>query len=100
MDYTDVSGKKIALLVWNLEEENDAHVYIGEIIKTDEGFKFTNKSKNWYLTIDEELFSRLKEVSDEAKDIFLNSDFYLSCSIASLPEDSDRETFFTGMKWH
>lgn len=35
---------------------------------------------NWNLTLDEDLLSRLKIVSDDLKDVFLN--YYLSCSIA------------------
>ena len=40
--YTD---KSIALLVWNTEVENDAHVYLGRIKKEGEEFVFFNDEK-------------------------------------------------------
>lgn len=32
MDINDLKDKQIALVVWNLDKEEDAHVYVGSLI--------------------------------------------------------------------
>ena len=99
-DYSSVRNKQIALLVWNTEKEYDAHVYLGKIVKTSDGFHFKNKSKKWDVLVEPEQLHRLKEVTDDLKEILLKADLYFSFSIAGLPEDSNNDFVLTGMKWH
>jgi hypothetical protein len=100
MDYKQLKTKSIALLIWNTEKENDAHVYIGEIIKEEACFHFINKSKGWRVSLDDEKMERLKEVTEDMKEIFLGADYFISLSIAALPNDDNQGFIPTGIKWH
>jgi len=55
---------------------------------------------NWNLTLDRVQLRRLRTVTSNANEIFLYSDYFLECSITSLPENPDEEIVLTGMKWH
>lgn len=99
-DYTSIKDKNIALLIWNTEKENDAHIYLGKIIKNGNDFHFVNKSKNWNVALEPTIFERLQEVTEETKNIFLNADLFFSFSISGLPDDSTKGLISTGMTWH
>jgi hypothetical protein len=93
-------NKKIALVVWNSEKENDAHVYLGAIIQRDNTFYFVNEEKKWKLRLDDNKLNDLKEVNDEVKEILLNAELFLTLTIAELPGTADEGYSPTGMKWH
>ena len=95
--YTD---KSIALLVWNTEVENDAHVYLGRIKKEGGEFVFFNDEKGWCISLDSEKFERLRVVTAELKEMFLNADYFFSFSMSGLPDDPGRDLRPTGMRWH
>jgi len=100
IEYHFLKDRAVALLLWNADKENDAHVYLGEIIMRDGGFHFVNIEKKWDVLLNAQQLERLKEVPEHLKEIFLNADFSFSLSMSGIPEDL-KETFIsTGMKWH
>ena len=100
MDYNQLKTKSVALLIWNTEKENDAHVYIGAIIKEEAGFHFVNKSQGWKLSLDEEKMQRLEEVTEDMKEVFLGADYFISLSMTTLPNKDNQDFIPTGIKWH
>jgi hypothetical protein len=93
-------GKSIALLVWNTEVENDAHVYLGRIKKEEEDFVFVNDEKGWRISLDNIKLDRLKSVTSELKEMFLNADCVISLSMRGLPDEPGRDFNPTGIRWH
>lgn len=90
----------IALLIWNTEVENDAHVYLGRIKEIDGEFAYVNEQKGWRISLDDEKIERLRPVTAELKEMFLEADYFFSFSMAGLPDDPEQKFEFTGMKWH
>ena len=99
IDFDTVKGKDIALVVWNTEKEDDARVFIGEIIQKDNKFYFINESQKWNLTLSRELFNRLKKVPDELKETLLYADFSFSVSLGNLLDSSTEGYQPTDIKW-
>jgi len=50
-DYNFIKGKSVALLIWNTGIENDAHIYLGEIIREHDGFISLTNLKNGVLPL-------------------------------------------------
>jgi hypothetical protein len=94
------SDSSIALLIWNTEVENDAHVCLGRIKEIEGEFAFVNEQKGWRVSLDNEKIERLRPVTAELKEVFLEADNFFSFSMAGLPDDPDQNFEFTGMKWH
>ena len=99
MSPINLKDKQVALLIWNTEKEDDAHVYVGQIIQSEAGQYFFNESMGWKLDIDDEQISRLTVVSEDMKDIFLNSDYFISLSMGIVPDDKTDGYIPTGLKW-
>jgi len=99
-DYSSIKNKSIALLMWNSEKENDAHVYLGEIIQKGQDFYFVNELQKWSLLLDINKLDELREVTPDLKDILSNADLCLQVTIATIPNGSQDEFSPTGMKWH
>jgi hypothetical protein len=97
LDYAD---KKIAIIIWNTEKEDDAHVYLGIIELIDGEFFFRNKAKGWNIQLDDEKLERLKPVTEDIKSTLLGADLFFSFSMSGIPDDSTDEFIFTGIKWH
>lgn len=100
VNYSKYENKSIAVLIWNTEKENDAHVYVGKILQVENGFYFSNESKGWQISLDTEQMARIKEVSGEEKEIFLQADYFLPLSMVSLPDDKAGNFENTGLRWH
>lgn len=86
MNISDLKDKLVALIIWNLEEEDDVHVYLGKVEMEDEQAYFINQEKGSKIAIDEEQLSRIKIVSEEMKEVLLNADYALSMNMEDLPE--------------
>lgn len=100
MNLIDLKDKAIALIVWNMEKEDDVHVYLGKLQTEDSRYYFFNEEKGWRVSLDEEKLSRLQQVSDDLKETLLNADYALSMSMGDLPQSDLEEYKATGMKWH
>jgi hypothetical protein len=99
MDYNFIKDKLVALLIWNADQENDVHVYVGRIILENTKLLFSNESKGWRVNLDEEQFDRLKEVPPDMKDTFLDADYFISLSMTNLPNENNEGFSPTGMNW-
>ena len=100
MNLEDLKDKAITIIVYNIEKENDVHVYLGKLrIENDEHY-FVNEEKGWRISLEKEQLSRLKLVSSELKDMLFNADYAISLSIGELPQPDSAEYEATGMKWH
>lgn len=96
LDYRD---KKIALIIWNIEKEDDAHVYLGAIEDVKGELFFQNKLKGWNIQLDDEKLRRLKPVTEDIKGALLDADLFFSVSMSGIPAESTNEYTFTGIKW-
>ncbi len=94
-----ILGKRIALLIWNTEQEDDVRVFAGEIIKEDPVYYFINQPEQWKLRLTAELLGRLKAVPEDQKDILLDADFVISVSMGSMPGEGNEGYDNTGIKW-
>lgn len=93
-------GKRITLVVTNVENKDDVHVYVGQLQIQNGSFCFTNEEKGWLLHLNDEQLARLTPVVEELKTILLNADFYLPMTIHPLPEAGQEEYIKTNLKWH
>lgn len=99
MNQLNLQDKQIALLIWNTEKEDDAHIYIGKIAQIETGYYFVNESKGWNLELDNEQLSRATPVSEDMKDIFLNADYFISLSMRLIGDENTDDYIPTGLKW-
>jgi hypothetical protein len=100
MEYNLIKDKLIALVVWNTEKENDVHVYLGEIEKRENDYRFLNTKKKWNIPLQPEKLHEIKVVTEDLKGTLLNADFFLNLRIANISDDSMDDYISTGMKWH
>jgi hypothetical protein len=96
----DYTNKSIAILVWNTDLENDAHVYLGRIKKEGQNFVFINGEKGWRISLNADKLKHLKLVIPELKEIFLNAELAIVLSMKGLPDDPQQNLEQTGIKWH
>lgn len=99
MNFADIKDKKVSLIVWNTEKEDDLHVYLGRLQMENGESHFVNVEKGWRVTLDEEQLSRLQPVSDDLKETLLNADYALSMSMGDLVESNQQDYRTTGMSW-
>lgn len=99
IDDDAIPGKRISLLIWNTEKEDDVRVLAGEIIKREAVYYFVNETEGWRVTLTEEMLGRLREVPENLKKTMLYADFAISVSMGSLPEDGREGFDNTGIKW-
>jgi hypothetical protein len=93
-------GKRITLVVANVENEDDVHVYVGQLQIQNGSYWFINEEKGWLLNLNDEHLDRLKPVVEDLKTTLLNADFYLPMTIRPLPETGSEEFIKTNLKWH
>jgi hypothetical protein len=92
-------ARSIALLIWNKEKEDDAHVFLGELEERAEATYFINKAKGWSMRLEPDVLKGMREVPDELKDIFLQADFSITVYISDLPDNEKAGFIDTGMNW-
>ena len=100
MNLTDLTDKAIALIVNNIEKENDVCVYLGKLQVDNGKYYFVNEEEAWNVSLDKEQLKQLKPVPDNLKEILLYADYALSLSLGSLPGLDSKGDIATGMKWH
>jgi hypothetical protein len=99
MDINDLKDKQIALVVWNLDKEDDAHVYVGSLISYGTDYIFKNEKKGWTVPIQADKVDNIKKVTGDLKPTLLNADYFINLTIGDLV-DNQGEFIPTGMKWH
>jgi len=100
MDLVEIEGKRVAMIIWNSEKEDDVHVYLGELQNRNGEYAFFNMEKGWQISLDEGQLSRIQLVTDDLKEMLLNADFALSMSISNLPETDGTAGYKkTGISW-
>jgi hypothetical protein len=97
--FQDIQNKLFALVIWNMDKEDDVHVYVGHIVKDGIDYVFKNDEKGWTVPIDAEKLETVKKVSDDLKEALLNADFAINLRITSSGDDPG-PFIPTGMKWH
>jgi len=100
MIYSELENKSIALLIWNTEKEDDAHVYLGRLRQESDNVIWFNEEKNWCVSLDAEQLDDLTVVPADMKEIFLAADYFISLSMSILPNGDSQGFLPTGMKWH
>ena len=91
--------KKVALILSNIDEENDVRICLGEIVNKENEYYFINRSENWNITISPNKLEEIKEVPGELKQVLLHADFYFSMTMGNLPNNSSERFISTGIKW-
>jgi hypothetical protein len=100
MKFEELSGKSIAIIVQNVDRENDVHVYLGSLQLYNGEHCFRNDEKDWRVSLDSEQLDRLKPVVEELKETLLNADYYFHMTIQSLPDTSTENLIKTNIIWH
>ncbi len=98
-NYDFLIGKKISVIIWNTDDENDVRVFLGEIVKDNTEYKFVNKVNNWNIPLSRENLVTIKEVHPDTKEILLGADYSISLTLGNLPNDSSEGLFRTGISW-
>lgn len=96
---TDFKDKLIALVVWNLDKEDDVHVYIGSLISQEADYIFKNEMKGWTVQIQADKVDSIKKVTNDLKSTLLNADYAINLTIGDMVDDQG-DFIPTGMKWH
>jgi hypothetical protein len=99
MEVKETEGKDIALVVENIEKENDVCVYLGRMINEKDEFFFINEAQSWRVSLNTDHIKRLKLVPDQLKSILLNADYFFTMTIATLPDLSHEGFSDTSLKW-
>jgi hypothetical protein len=99
IDYKDIEGHLFALIVWNLDKEDDVHVYVGQLIKRGTDYLFNNDKKGWTVTVHPDKIDKIKKVTDDLKETLLHADYCLNLTIGDMV-DNNGKYIPTGMKWH
>lgn len=99
MDFPQIAGKSIALVVWNTEKDDDVRVFLGEIIEKGKEYFFVNNQENWNLLLDASKFSEIRVVREDLKEMLLGAELYLNLSIANPPDENNDGFSKTGMNW-
>lgn len=89
----------IALVVWNLDKEDDVHVYVGQLIRNGADYFFNNDKKGWTVPIQPDKIKEIRKVTADLKETLLNADYSLNLTIGDLT-DNQGQYIPTGMKWH
>jgi hypothetical protein len=100
MNVEQAVGKCITLVVTNVENQDDVHVYAGLLQIHDGHYSFVNEEKGWRVQLDKEQVSRMRPVEEDLRTILLGADYCVPLTIGSLPENGQDEVFKTGLKWH
>jgi hypothetical protein len=91
MNPAELTDKLISIIVWNTEQDNDVHVYLGKL-KVEQGeYYFLNEEKGWRIHLDAEQRSRLRPVSIDLQEMLLHADYALSMTIGQLPESGSQD---------
>lgn len=99
MNVNELKDKLIALVVWNVDKEDDVHVYVGTLISQGTDYIFKNEKKGWTVPIQADKVDSIKKVNDDLKETLLNADYFINLTISDMV-DNDGEFIPTGMKWH
>ncbi len=86
MNLADLEYKRITMIVWNTEQNDDVQVFAGTLRTIDGGYAFVNDEKGWTIALDAEQLSRLRPIEDEMKSILLNADYAFSMLMNDLPQ--------------
>lgn len=98
MKLEQVKGKKIVMIVWNRDKQDDVRVYLGRILIVNSEYTFINEENGWHVSLDNEQLSRLEPVSEGLKEMLLNADYYFPMTISFLPKTGADDYEATGIK--
>jgi hypothetical protein len=100
MNVEQAVGKCVTLVVTNVENDDDVHVFAGLLQIRDGHYCFVNEEKGWRVQLDKEQLGRMRPVEGDLRPMLLGAEYYLPLTIGSLPENGQDEVFKTGLKWH
>ena len=61
------NNRSIALLIENVEKENDVKIYYGKIVKNDTDYFFVGTNNKINVTLDIDKLNRIKKIDSEMK---------------------------------
>lgn len=99
MSFDEFKNKVVSLIVWNTEEEDDVHVYLGEIFFENNGYYFINEKNGWRVSLFEEHLVKVKPVPDDLKVTLLGAEYSLSMVMSILPDAERNGIKLTGINW-
>jgi hypothetical protein len=99
MELKEAEDRDIALVVENSEKEDDVRVYPGRLIKGEDEYFFINEAQRWRVSLNADHIRRLRPVPDQLKTILLNADYFLTMTIATLPDLLHEGFRNTNLKW-
>jgi hypothetical protein len=99
MELKETEGRDIALVVENVEKEDDVRVYLGRMINEKDGYFFINEAQSWRVSLNADHIQGLRPVPDQLKSILLNADYFFTMTIATLPNLVNEGFRNTNLKW-
>jgi hypothetical protein len=99
MEMKDTEGRDIALVVENMEKEDDVCVYLGRMINENDEYFFINDAQSWRVSLNADHLQRVRPVPDQLKPILLNADYFFTMTIATLPDLTHEGCRNTNLRW-
>ena len=60
MNPEEIKSMRIALVVYNADDESDVHVYLGRVQQANGEWYFTNEERGWKISLNSEQLNHLK----------------------------------------
>lgn len=93
----NLNGKSITLLL--VDSKQVCCVYRGTVL-IEKRKKYFINDKGAKVPLPPATYSPIKRVSEDLKDIFLGSEYFIQMRVREMPESPDQSTYnTTGLKW-
>lgn len=97
-----LTNKSIALIIENVEKENDGKIYYGKISKNGKDYFFSGANNEINVNLDIDKLNRIKKIDPEMErkvPSLKDYEYHLWLKMGSLPKDSAEILKDTGINW-
>lgn len=101
-NFAVLNNRSIALLIENVEKENDVQIYYGKIVKNRTDYFFVGTNNKINVTLDIDKLNRIKKVDSEMEleiPSLKNCEYFLWLTMESLPNENKEGLKDTGINW-
>jgi hypothetical protein len=99
MELQEMHGKDIALVVRNMEKEDDVCVFLGRLSNEKDEYFFINQAQSWRVSMNADHIQELRVVPDQLKSILLNAEYFFTMKMGALPDAAHEGFINTNIKW-
>ncbi|KIA90177.1 hypothetical protein [Kaistella jeonii] len=101
-NFSALNNKSIALLIENVEKENDVNIYSGKIVEKNSDYFFISADKKINLTLDIDKLNRIKKIDPEMEikvPSLKGYQYFLWLTLGNVPKDNKESLKDTGINW-